>query len=463
MTALGEAVRGDDTEAVWRLLEGGADPDAPDGDGLPPLCAAVAAFAYKAAEALVGAGADPDRVLPDGTTPLLRAVESGSPAVVGALLWAQDLPEPGERLPEAERARLLDAARRWYGEGAEAGLRRLTGAAGPAEISSVEEEWCQVEQVALGGLTVRAGHGAVLTTLERLFGVPVPLEELVDRAVRHTDSSHVDWSASTFRLRDRLAEGSREVVTALRHDPSPVRRRFAANWLLTQQWRFGSDVYSYDEEDRELLAAWADVEADPAVLAVVLWALTEHDVGHPRLESIGLRYAVHPDPGVRLRSVDCLGRLDGPLTVAEREALRLLAGDPDDEVRYEAALRSLWAEQDVDAMRGVIRDLVRDPRSPMRLAAAERLGESGDRTADATDLLLSLLDADDTLTRLLGAYGLALRDHPDTPWAYAKAEELGPFHPSDHRANGLWGWEKRNRPAGPAGPEDGAGRAGAGL
>lgn len=86
-------------------------------------------------------------------------------------------------------------------------------------------------------------------------------------------------------------------------------------------------------------------------------------------------------------------------------------------------------------------------------AAAERLGESGDRTADGTDLLLSLLDADDTLTRLLGAYGLALRDHPDTPWAYARAEELGPFHPSDHSANGLWDWEKRN----------GAGRAGAGL
>ncbi|MCX5296706.1 ankyrin repeat domain-containing protein [Streptomyces sp. NBC_00193] len=113
MTALGEAVRAGDTEAVRTLLEGGADPNAPDGDGLPPLCAAVAAFAHEAADVLVEAGADPDRVLPDGTTPLLRAVEGGSPAVVSALLWSRDLPEPGERLPEAERARLLDAARRW--------------------------------------------------------------------------------------------------------------------------------------------------------------------------------------------------------------------------------------------------------------------------------------------------------------------------------------------------------------
>ncbi|MFI5764619.1 ankyrin repeat domain-containing protein [Streptomyces sp. NPDC051563] len=454
MTALGDAVRAGDTEAVWRLLAGGADPDAPDEDGLPPLCAAVAAYAYETAEALVEAGADPDRVLPDGTTPLLRAVESGSRAVVGALLWSQDLPDPGERLPEAERTRLLDAARRWHGAGAEAELRRLTGAAGPAHISTVEEAWVLVEQITLGGLTVRAGHGAVLTTLEGVFAVQIPLEELVARAVRHTDSSHVDWSAARFRLEDRLAEGSREVVTALRHHPSPVHRRFAADWLLTRQWCLGADAYPYGDEDRELLADWADVEADPEVLALVLWALTEHDVAHPRLDSLGLRYAAHPDPGVRLRAVDCMGRPDGgPFTGAAYEALLLLAGDPDDEVRYCAALSLLASRQDVDTMHGVIRDLVRDPRSPMRLAAAERLGESGDRTADATDLLLSLLDADDTMPRLLGAYGLALRDHPDTPRAYARAEELGPFHPSDHRANGLWDWKQRN----------GAGRPGAGA
>ncbi|MFD6888498.1 HEAT repeat domain-containing protein [Streptomyces sp. NPDC059957] len=422
-------------------------------DAVVALCAAVAAYDHGAAEALVEAGADPDRVLPDGTTPLLRAVESGSPAVVGALLWSRDLAEPGERLPEEERARLLDAARRWYGVGAEAQLRRLTGVAEPAETSTVEEEWCRVEQIALGGLVVRAGHGAVLSTLEQVFGVPVPLEELVDRAVRHTDSSHVDWSEAKFRLEARLAEGSREVVTALRHHRSPVRRRFAADWLLTLQWRLRADAYPYDEEDREVLAAWADGEADPEVLAVVLWALTEHDVGHPRLGSIGLRYAVHPDPGVRLRAVDCLGWSDGPCPPAEREALRLLVGDPDDEVRFSVALRFLAGEEDVDAMRGVVRDLVRDPLSPMRQAAADSMAESADRTADATELLLSLLDVDDWLTRMIGAYGLALRDHPDTPQAYARVEEIGPLFSPDHRANALWDWKQRNE----------AGLAGGGL
>lgn len=449
MSALGDAVRAGDTEAVRTLLAGGADPDAPDGDGLPSLCAAVAAYAYKAAELLVEAGADPDRALPDGTTPLLRAVEGGSPAVVGALLWSRDLPEPAERLPEAEQARLLDAARRWYGAGAEAELRRLTGAAEPADISTVEEEWCQVEQVELGGLVVRAGHGAVLTTLEGVFGVPVPLEELVARAVRHTDSAHVDWSASKFRIEDRLAEGSRDVVTALRHHPSPGHRHFAADWLLTRQWGITRGAYPYDEEDREVLADWADVEADPQVLASVLWALTEHDVGHPRLGAIGLRYAVHPDSGVRLRAVDCLCWSDGPCPAAESEALRLLAGDPDDEVRFSAAMRFLAGEEDVEAMRGVVRDLVRDPGSLMRQAAADHLAESGDRTADATELLVSLMDAGDWLTRMIGAYGLALRDHPDTPRAYARAEELGPIRSPDHRWNAFWDWEQRNRPAEP--------------
>ncbi|MGW6411299.1 ankyrin repeat domain-containing protein [Streptomyces vinaceus] len=150
------------------------DGDAAGEDGLPALCAAVAAHDFAAAEALVGAGADPDRVLPDGTTPLLRAVEGGSPAVVRALL--RD--DARLRLPEAERARLLRAARRWYEEGAQARLRRLTGEAGPAHTAWPEEQWCQVEQITLGALTARAGHGAVLTALESAFGVPAPPAEL---------------------------------------------------------------------------------------------------------------------------------------------------------------------------------------------------------------------------------------------------------------------------------------------
>ncbi|MEU7556469.1 HEAT repeat domain-containing protein [Streptomyces sp. NPDC044571] len=411
------------------------------------LCAAVAAYDFAAAGALVEGGADPDRILPDGTTPLLRAVEGGSPATVSALLWSRDLPDPALRLPRAERERLLATARHWYATGAEAELRRLTGATGPARTRTAEDEWCEVEEVTLDGRTVRAGHGAVLTTLESAFGVPAPLAELVARAVRHPDPCHVDWAASRFALGERLTEGSRETVTALRHHPSPDHRRFAVDWLRTRQFLVDPDAYPHLGDDRAFLAAWADAETDPAVLAEVLAALTEHTVEHPRLEAVGLRYADHPDPRVRREVTGCLCWHDRLLTPQGAEALHALARDPDDEVRLDAAGILLRAgDADADELRGVIRDLVRDPGSPVRGGAAEALADSDDRTADATALLLALLDEDDRLIRLVGAYGLALRDHPRTPEAYARVEELGPIHQHDHRGLALGHWRQRNEP-----------------
>lgn len=398
----------------------------------------MAAYAYRAAGALVRAGADPDRALPDGTTPLLRAVESGSSAVVDALLWSQFLPKPEERLPEAERVRLLDAARRWYGAGAEAELRRLTGAVGPAETALVEEEWCEVEEFTLGGRTVRGGHGAVLTTLERVFGVPVSPGELVARAVRHPDPSHVDWSASLYGL-----DGARETVTPLWDHPSREHRLFAADWLYSRQFGIRVDEYPTHGEDRELLAAWADGEPDPEVLALVLLALFQHEVEHPRLGALGLRYTSHPDPRVRVAAVQCLGV---PPPGTARTALRVLAGDPDHVVRLTAVEHLLPTGEDPDALRAVVRDLARDPLSPVRHAAADSLAESADRTTGTTELLLSLLDADDRLTRMIGAYGLALRDHPDTPRAYARVEELGRLSSPDHRALEFERWRERNEP-----------------
>ncbi|MGW2271393.1 ankyrin repeat domain-containing protein [Streptomyces yangpuensis] len=439
------AVAAGNTEVVRALLRAGAAPDPADGSGLPVLCTAVATFEHRIVEALVEAGADPDRVLPDGTTPLLRAVEGGSAATVTALLWSRDLQDPALRLPEPERERLLAAARHWYEAGAEAELRRRTGATGPAKTRTVDEEWCSVEQITLGGRTVRAGHGAVLTDLEAAFGVPTPLTELVARAVRHPDPGHVDWAESRFRLGRRLDEGARELVTDLRHHPSADHRRFAADWLRTCQFHPDAATYPHHEDDRDLLAAWAETETDVVVLAEVLQALTEHEEAHARLEDIGLRYADHPDPRVRRRVPDCLGRSGRQLTAGAARALRTLAHDADDEVRFEAVLTLLADErEDRDGPRAVLRDLVRDPRSPARGGAAEILAESDDSTADATEVLLALLDTDDRILRLVGAYGLARRDHPYTPQAYARVEELGPIHRPDHRANELWHWRGRN-------------------
>ncbi|MYT23923.1 ankyrin repeat domain-containing protein, partial [Streptomyces sp. SID7760] len=321
-----DAVAAGDAETVRGLLEAGADPEAAGDEGLPVLCAAVDAFAYEVAEALVAGGADPDRVLPDGTTPLLRAVEGGSPATVRALR--------GEvlRLSAAERERLLAAARHWYGAGAEEELRRRTGATGPARWSSAEEEWCDVGQVSLGGVTARAGHGAVLTELEWAFRMLTPVAELVERAVRYPDVCHVDWSASSLVLSRRRSTQTWSAVAALRHHPSPDHRRFVVDCLKTRDWMAGLDGDSSQPEAAELFRAWAREERDAGVLAALLDAVSDDGPDEP----LGLRHAGHPDPRVR-REVPYL--FDAPLTPEATAALFALARDPDPEVRAAAGGR----------------------------------------------------------------------------------------------------------------------------
>ncbi|MEU1329705.1 ankyrin repeat domain-containing protein [Streptomyces sp. NPDC005865] len=274
-TRLVAAVRAGEVEAVRRLLESGTDPDTRTADGLPVLCLTVAGHDPAVAEALVEAGADPDRPLPDGTTPLWRAVDGGSPAVVAAVLGK----EPRLRLPAPARERLVALARRRYEEGVAAELRRRTGAAGPAVTERVmDDAYDWVEQVTLGGLTLRSGHGAILTSLEWAFRILTPVDELVDRAVRAPDEDHVDWSAVCWILAERPSDETRSAVVSHRHHPDPVHRRFVADYLQRKSFVVtGSPRHA--EQDAELLTAWAAEETYGALLAKVLEALTEY--GHP--------------------------------------------------------------------------------------------------------------------------------------------------------------------------------------
>ncbi|MFF4961062.1 hypothetical protein [Streptomyces sp. NPDC001222] len=153
------AVTAKDLDAVRESVGDGADPDTPGLEGLPLLCAAVAGFDHETAEALTEGGADSVFELPDGTTPLLRAVDLGSPALVEALLGK----DPRLRLAETDQKRLLDLARHWYETGADEELRRRTGASGPATRRLIKDDsYTEVEEVSLDGLTVRAGHSAIL-------------------------------------------------------------------------------------------------------------------------------------------------------------------------------------------------------------------------------------------------------------------------------------------------------------
>ncbi|MFD9903440.1 HEAT repeat domain-containing protein [Streptomyces sp. NPDC059063] len=442
------AVRAGDADAVRALLEDGADPDTTGQDGLPVLCAAVAAYDKPVAEALVEGGAGPDRELPDGTTPLLRAVDLGSPAVVEAVLGA----EPRLRLPQAARERLLALARTWYETGAAGELRRRTGAPGPARTRRIsDDEYGHVDEVSLGGLTVRAGHGAILTSLEWAFRVLTPVDELVARAVRHPPADHleheyhVDWSASSFVLSRRRSKETWSAVLAHRHYREPVHRLFVADYLWTRSIFEGLGYPSYAKEEAEVLAAWAADEPDSGVLARVLDVYTGHE--HPGHESIGHRYADHPDPRVRREVPYCFPAHGSPLTPSGTAVLLTLAQDPDARVRSNVC-GPLGSGRDLTPeTRQALLTLIRDPDASVRGSAAAALSGSPDRAPAVADALAALLDEDDQRLRLEGAYGLAQRDDPRTEEAYERVGPLGPGFEHDHRADGLWRWRWRNRPA----------------
>ncbi|MET8750496.1 HEAT repeat domain-containing protein [Streptomyces sp. NPDC004667] len=439
-----DAVAAGDAEAAGDLLEAGADPDAAGEDGLPVLCAAVAAYAVETVEALVEAGADPDRLLPDGTTPMLRAVEGGSPAVVSAFLDTRSTP-----LPEAERDRLLVAARWWYERGAEGELRRLTGAEGPADTRWVRDGTeDRVEEVTLGGRTVRGGHGAVLTQLEWRHRILTPVGELMERAVRYADGEgaeeHVDRSAARWvLLLRRSAQTWREVVAFHQH-PSPAYRAFVADFLGLGRLMSGVMDHApwYEKRRAELLPGWAATERDGGVLALVLRLVTEEDL--PQARAFGLRYAGHPDPRVRSRVP---WMFDRPLDPETTRSVCGLARDPDAGVRV-AAAGVLGGEELREPDRAVLLALLGDGDPEVRRRAVYATARGDDHSPEITEALAELLDAEEQDVRLSAAYGLALRDDPRTPEAYARVGPLGPEFGHDTRPDGLWRWKVRNEPNG---------------
>ncbi|WP_246113665.1 HEAT repeat domain-containing protein [Streptomyces montanus] len=430
------AVRVRDAEGVRALLEKGADPDAVDGDGLPGLCVAVAAYDTAVAEVLVEGGADPDRVLPDGTTPLWRAIDGGSPAVFSAVLGK----EPRLRLPEAARERLLALARNWYEAGAAEELRRRTGAPGPAATVRVEDdEYHWVDQVSLGGLVTRAGHGAILTSLEWAFRVLTPVDELIARAVGQHDEDHVDWWAGCWILSERRSFETWSAVVAHRHHPALAHRRFVVDYLRIRGL-LGNGPH-YEKKASELLAAWAAEETDSGMLAKVLDAFTEYE--HPGQEDIGLRYAGHPDPRVRREVPYALSAEDVPLSPAARAALLTLTRDQNPEVRIRACTVGMRDDELLPEITQALLLLTEDQDADVRGAAAAALAGSRDRSPAVADALAALLDDDNQLVRLEAAYGLALRDDPRVDGAIERVGPLGAGFEHDHRLSALWSWKFR--------------------
>ncbi|MFJ5559955.1 HEAT repeat domain-containing protein [Streptomyces sp. NPDC093250] len=435
MDELATAVARGHAEAVARLLEAGADPDTLGDDGLPVLCRAVAGYDVAVASALVEGGADQDRKLPDGTTALIRAIDGGSPSLVTAVLgW-----EPRLRLPAAVRERLLGRARHWYEVD-------KTGAFGPVHRTRVmDDEYCHVTQLTLGGTTVRAGHGAILTHLEWAFHVLTPVDELAARALSQGDPDHVDWSSVRWALSQRESKQTWSAVSAYRHARGSLSRLFALDVLLA----YVLGRWTWREETADLLVTWAmEGEEDPEVLAELLRVLGETE--HAEFVTVGLRYARHPDPRVRAKVPDLLaecGDTPASLTAETRAALFRLVADEDWHVRAMAG-GALCRVRDRDsAVTDVIVALLSDPEAEVRAWVAEAVSHRGDRSPAVADALFALLDKeDDVSTRLNAVYGLIRREDPRIAEAVAHVgSDPYPDYVADHRLSAIWHWERHHR------------------
>jgi ankyrin repeat protein len=96
-TALHWAANQNDAELVDRLIRAGANVNAANRYGVPPLVVAVAhGRATSVVERLLKAGADPNRALKEGETALMAAARTGNVIVVKLLLAYGAEPNPAE-------------------------------------------------------------------------------------------------------------------------------------------------------------------------------------------------------------------------------------------------------------------------------------------------------------------------------------------------------------------------------
>ncbi|MCF3136107.1 HEAT repeat domain-containing protein [Streptomyces olivochromogenes] len=318
------------------------------------------------------------------TEPSLReAVDSGSPALVEAVL--QD-----EVLWYQRRSELLemrDLARHWHTTGAEAELRRRTGAEGAVARTRVQDgEFHYVDELSLGGLTVRDGHAAILTYLEPKLCIRTSFEELMERALAHPDQEHAVWAQSTILLAHRRDQETWKAAVALRGHADPIHRLFGAEVARLTHLFDGSEEDPFAGPALELFVDWSSQENDVGVLTQVLAGVSEH--GDPRADAALLPYAGHPDVRIRRAVASGFNRWVPAFSAAAREALLAHMTDPDSMVR-ELACRTVADAKDRDpALADAMAALLGDAEPEVRGAAVYGLARHDDErcVAGARDL-----------------------------------------------------------------------------
>ncbi|MCL7491556.1 hypothetical protein M8I34_08870 [Streptomyces sp. MCA2] len=400
------AVRADDSGLVKRLLLEGSDADVCDVRGTSAFCLAVGMRSGAIAQLLLMHGADPGLCGPDSLLPLHEAVDSGSLALVDALLDTR----VRARYDDSELREVGNLARHWHETGVESELRRRTGARGAVvRIRVQDDEFNSVDEYSLGGMTVRDGHAGILTRLEELLGIHPSFEELMDRALSHPDQDHTAWGSSTILLAHRRNRETWTAAASLRTHPDPSHRLFGAEVLRLTHLFDNSDEDAFAGPALDIFADWSAEEADLDVLTEVLIAVGEH--AGPRAEAALLPHAGHHDARVRRAVARGFSTWPSPPAVS-------------------------------DAVHKVLLDLMSDPDAGVRHDACLTVADGKDHDPVLTDAMAALLDDADRRVQVVAVYGLAL--HHDERCVEG-ARRLGPPQPAhpgeEHYLGAAWRYE----------------------
>ncbi|GGQ22147.1 hypothetical protein GCM10010215_53410 [Streptomyces virginiae] len=194
---------------------------------------------------------------------------------------------------------------------------------------------------------MRDGHGAILTDLEELLGVRASFEELMGRALAHTDRDHATWGKATIRLAGRCDPAVWAAAEVLRRHPDPLRRLFGAEVLRLTHLFDGRDEDPFAGPAVDIFTDWSAVETDLTVLIEVLVALGEHI--DPARRRPCCRTPATPHALVRRAVAQGLNARSSPPAFSDdaRRALLRLMADPDPVVR-KTACRTVAEERDHD-------------------------------------------------------------------------------------------------------------------